>query len=146
MANTAFMSGHILCSDFEQRRRALNRINQLPEDSSNGEFGICRGIFHAPEDPSRAGPIITFGLSHKYLFEEIEDFLSFWEDLLSDIEAEELFIALEQEFIDSQQPFGKFYFLWRWETHPRRNDGGWAFHGLPASDDWQSRFERQMKG
>ena len=45
--------------------------------------------------PCRAGFIITFGLSHKYLGEVdvIGEFLNFWEDFIEDLPAQELFIV-----------------------------------------------------
>jgi hypothetical protein len=145
LANLAFTSGHILCTDLNQRSQILKVIDTLPGSvMADVPFAIWKGIFHAPLDPCRAGYIITFGLSHKYFGEpdEIGSFLHFWEDLISKIIAEQIFMAIEQEFVCSDQPFGKFYF--QWENHPNQ-ENGWIFCGtMPNDDSWVSQFETRI--
>lgn len=148
MANEAWASGHILCFEQSGTNDILRKISKLPDEPYKGPFSIWKGIFHAPAESNKAGLIITFGLSHQYLGEasEIGDFLTFWEDLICDVKACEVFIALEQEFIYSDQPFGKFYFNWQWESYPKSHDGRWVFRGTtPIDQQWKSRFETNLE-
>jgi hypothetical protein len=147
MANDAFASGHILALNRFERDAVLAKIARLPSQPEDGEFCIWQGIFHAPEAPARAGYIITFGLSHKYFGEsdQIGAFLSFWENFIADLPAYELFIALEQEFCYSYQPFGKFYFQWRSQSDKQGQNQKWVFQGSQPIDlDWLSRFEANL--
>ena len=141
MANHAFASGHILCTDLVQRSQVLALIERLPDSADAcSPFAIWRGIFHAPLAPSRAGYIIPFGLSGKYFAgpDEVGAFLNYWENLIAQMNAEQVFMAIEQEFIYSEQPFGKFYFQWQ----NRAAQTGWVFCGtLPIDENWSSRFE-----
>ncbi|MGI9302672.1 MAG: hypothetical protein ACR2RB_08200 [Gammaproteobacteria bacterium] len=148
MANVAWASGHILCRDGSQRNALLEKIELLPDEPYKSDFSIWKGIFHAPEYPCRAGYIVTFGLSHKYFGEvsEVGRFLDFWEELISDIRANELFIALEQEFMGSYELFGKFYFQWSWVTYPKTTEGRWVFRGtMPVDQNWKSHFETEIE-
>lgn len=86
-------------------------------------------------------------MSHKYLGEVdvIGEFLNFWEDFIEDLPAQELFIALEQEFIYSYELFGKFYFQWRREYFPKSDRSRWVFQGtMPIDSEWKSRFETNL--
>lgn len=143
MAAEAWASGHILCSHMEERNELLAKIKHLPASPYENPFSIWQGIFHAPLAPNRAGFIITFGLSHKYLGEPqaIGAFLSFWEEFIADLSAVELFIAMEQEFFWSNNTFGKFYFQWSREYDPASGNKDWVFQGQLPDDVWQSRFQ-----
>ena len=147
MANVAWISGHIMCLNGDDRSTAIEKIDSLPKEPYQDCFSIWNGIFHAPLAPCRAGFIITFGLSHKYLGEDdvIGEFLNFWEDFIEDLPVHELFIALEQEFICSHEPFGKFYFQWQREYFPKSDRSRWVFKGtMPINSEWQSRFETDL--
>ena len=148
MANVAWASGHLLCSDDKDRAAVLKKINLLPDKPYESAFSIWKGIFHAPLEPNRAGYIITFGLSHKYFGEidEIVKFLDFWEEFISDLPAQELFMSVEQEFCSSYELFGKFYFQWKRDYFPKSSESRWIFYGTaPIDETWQSKFETKIE-
>ena len=147
MANDAWASGHIRCLNLEERDVVLAEIEKLPSEPYEDDFSIWKGIFHAPVHPNRAGFLITIGLSHKYFGEdnEIGKFLSFWETFIENLPAHELFIAVEQEFIWSDGPFGKFYFQWTRECVAKPSDSYWVFRGEPPLDfKWKSKFKTEL--
>lgn len=149
MANVAIANGYILVGNKLNHGCVLDKINKLPNQASDGEFCIWKGIFYSPPEPTRAGHMITFGLSHKYFGEadEIGQFLDFWENFIHDLPADELFMAVEQEFTYSDEAFGKFYFQWKNEFISKSMDRRWVFHGrMPLDENWKSRFEVDMDG
>ncbi len=148
MANNAWATGHILCLTVEVRDQLLQRVNHLPQKTTSHRFGVCRDIFHAVREPNIGGHLLLFGLSHKYFGEQdqIGEFLTFWEDFITDIPANELFIAVEQEFTYSSQPFHKWYFQWRWTYFPKSTEGRWVFKGKePPDGTWRSKFEVEIE-
>ena len=144
MANDAFASGHILARNLEDRNRLIQKVNTLPDKPYQGNFSIWKGLFHFPEEPSRAGYISTFGLSFKYFGEpdEIGSFLDFWESFIEDLSVDELFLNVWQEFMATYHLFGRAYFLWLRECYPKQREKRWVFQGCqPVDTSWRSRFE-----
>ena len=150
MSADSIVCGYFLVRSTNEYAMAQEKIMRLPKGLP-AKLYMCQEIFHkTPSYLSQAGYMIPIAFSGKSIAlpDTLGEYLDMWEEFISDLQGEELFLCIDQEFgWSSREHFCKQYYQWVMTSYESKDPAKWVFMGnLPEYDgNWKSKFTMDLE-